>query len=49
VTRIKRDHHAGFVLRSSKPERIQELLASYRERFRNDFYAFEPAPDKPTS
>jgi biotin carboxylase len=47
--RIKRDHHAGFVLRSAKPERIRELLESYRERFRNDFYAFEPAPDKPTS
>ncbi len=49
VYRVPKHHHAGFVLRSSKPERITQLLDSYGTRFREDFYATEPVPDKPTS
>ena len=49
VYRVPKHHHAGFVLRSSKPERITQLLDSYSTRFREDFYATEPVPDKPTS
>jgi biotin carboxylase len=49
VVRIPKHHHAGFVLRSPRANRIAELLDSYSERFRNDFYATQPVPDKPTS
>jgi biotin carboxylase len=49
VYRIPKHHHAGFVLRSPKAERISELLDSYAARFREDFYATQPVPDKPTA
>jgi len=49
VMRIPKHHHAGFVLRSNKPQRIEELLDSYTKRFREDFYATEPVPDRPTA
>jgi len=49
VMRIPKHHHAGFVLRANKPQRIEELLDSYATRFREDFYASEPVPDKPTA
>jgi biotin carboxylase len=48
VERIKKYHHAGFVLKSSSSERIEELLASYVQRFATDFLAREPVPDRPT-
>ena len=31
--RLKKRHHAGLVLRSSDPQRIQDLLQAYAERF----------------
>lgn len=49
VERIKKYHHAGFVLRSSSAERLESLLASYSPRFTVDFLAREPIPDKPTA
>jgi biotin carboxylase len=49
VFRIPKHHHAGFVLRANKPQRVEELLDSYATRFREDFYATEPVPDKPTT
>jgi biotin carboxylase len=49
VYRTPKHHHAGFVLRSPKPERISELLDSYSARFREDFYATQPVPEKPTA
>jgi biotin carboxylase len=49
VLRIPKHHHAGFVFRAAKAERIVELLDSYAERFRNDFFATQPVPDRPTS
>jgi biotin carboxylase len=49
VYRVSKYHHAGFVLKSSNPGRIQELLASYSARFGNDFLASQPVPDKPTA
>jgi biotin carboxylase len=49
VERIKKFHHAGFVLKSPLPERVEELLASYSQRFANDFLAREPVPDRPTA
>jgi hypothetical protein len=49
VWRMNRSHHAGLILSSPSLKRIEELLNSYAERFRNDFYAFQPAPERPTS
>jgi len=49
VERIKKFHHAGFVLKAATSERIEELLSSYSQRFASDFLAREPVPDKPTS
>jgi biotin carboxylase len=49
VDRILKYHHAGLVLKSSKAERIQELLESYSMRFANDFLATQPVPHKPTA
>jgi biotin carboxylase len=49
VLRVTMHHHAGFVLRSPKSERILELLESYSGRFMQDFYATQPVPEKPTA
>jgi biotin carboxylase len=49
VDRIKKFHHAGFILKSNSSERIEQLLASYSQRFATDFLAREPVPDKPSS
>jgi len=49
VLRIPKHHHAGFVLRSPKNQRIAELLESYTARFRDDFYASQPVPERPAS
>jgi len=45
--RLKKRHHAGFVLRSKDPQRIQDLLGSYAQRFARDFVAVQPPGDKP--
>jgi biotin carboxylase len=47
--RIKKPHHAGFVLRSSDSERIQALLESYSKRFAEEFLAIEPPGTKPAA
>jgi glutathione synthase/RimK-type ligase-like ATP-grasp enzyme len=47
--RITKYHHVGFVLKSPSPERIQQLLDSYAQRFTADFLATQPVPDKPSS
>jgi biotin carboxylase len=49
VLRIPKHHHAGFVLRSPNPSRVSELLDSYSARFRDDFYATQPVPEKPSA
>lgn len=47
--RVKKYHHAGFILKSVREERVRELLDSYAKRFVTDFVATQPVPDKPTS
>jgi biotin carboxylase len=49
VYRVKKYHHAGFIVKSENPRRVKELLESYSHRFVNDFLASQPVPDKPTS
>jgi biotin carboxylase len=47
--RLKRRHHAGLVLRSSDPARIQSLLENYSRRFAEEFLAIEPPGTKPAA
>jgi hypothetical protein len=47
--RIKKHHHAGLILRSPDPQRMQTLLESYSQRFVAEFLAIEPQRDKPTA
>ena len=47
--RVKKYHHAGFIVKSPREERVRELLDSYEKRFAVDFLATQPVPDKPTS
>ncbi len=49
VYRVKKFHHAGFVVKSANPARVKELLESYTRRFATDFLAAQPVPDKPSS
>ncbi|MGB7284389.1 MAG: ATP-grasp domain-containing protein [Candidatus Acidiferrum sp.] len=49
VYRIKKYHHAGFVVKSTTPQRIEQLLDSYAKRFQADFLAMQPVPEKPSN
>ena len=46
---LRQPHHAGLIVASADPGRVQTLLDSYSRRFYEDFYASLPVPDKPTS
>lgn len=47
--RMKRLNHAGLIVRSDSPQRVQDLLDIYLPRFYNDFHTTLPVPDKPTN
>jgi biotin carboxylase len=47
--RLKKRHHAGMVLRSSDPQRVQDLLQTYAQRFATEFLAIEPPGTKPAA
>jgi biotin carboxylase len=47
--RIKKHHHAGLILRSNDPQRVQSLLENYSQRFAQEFLAVEPPREKPTA
>jgi biotin carboxylase len=49
AVRLKKRHHAGLVLRSPDPARIQELLQSYSQRFAIEFLAIQPPGSKPAA
>jgi biotin carboxylase len=49
VYRMKKDHHAGMIVRSSDPERVAALVEEYGQAFVDQFMASMPAPDKPTA
>ena len=46
---IRKHHHAGLILRSNDPKRVQLLLDDYSQRFVQEFLAVEPPREKPTS
>jgi biotin carboxylase len=49
VWRMEKKHHVGLILRSPDPARIEQLIHDYAQRFRQDFFAWQPPRDKPTS
>ena len=49
VHRMKKHHHAGLIVRSPKPDRVEQLLDDYSTRFAQMFLATMPAPEKPTA
>jgi len=46
VYRVKKNLHAGLIVRSRKLERVEELLKRYAERFADDFVAVVPPLEK---
>lgn len=48
VWRMKRRHHAGLIVTSPDPDRVESLLNSYVTRFYEDFHATVPPPQRPT-
>ena len=49
VHRMKKHHHAGLIVRSSRPDRVEELVDTYSAEFARLFLASMPAPEKPTA
>jgi hypothetical protein len=49
VVRLKKHHHAGLIVRSSEPERVEHLLSLYSEHFARQFLATVPEAEKPAS
>ncbi|MBI5495427.1 MAG: ATP-grasp domain-containing protein [Deltaproteobacteria bacterium] len=47
VMQVKKEHHAGIILKSTDCKRIEKLMGEYGERFKKDFMATAPAPEKP--
>jgi len=48
VWRMDKEHHVGLIVRSPKAQRVKELLASYIDRVKQDFWAYVPPQEKPT-
>ena len=44
---IRKDHHAGLIVRSPEPQRVESLIAGYTQRFYRDFFATAPPPERP--
>ena len=47
VWRMSKQHHAGLIVASADQSRIEDLLASYHQRFHHDYHATMPVPEKP--
>jgi biotin carboxylase len=45
--RLRKHHHAGLIVASPDPQRIETLIAAYAERFGRDFLAIAPPPERP--
>jgi biotin carboxylase len=48
VWKLQKRNHAGLIVRSSRCERVEELMKEYTERFYKDFFATQPLPAKAT-
>jgi biotin carboxylase len=49
VMRMKKEHHAGLIVRSSDAERVRMLVEEYSRAFAERFLARMPPPPKPTA
>ncbi len=49
VHRMQKHHHAGLIVRSGDPARVEALTQEYARRFAEDFLAIAPAPAKATA
>jgi biotin carboxylase len=49
VWRMNKHHHAGLIVRSPDPQRIEHLLTTYARRFIKDFGAVLPPAARPVS
>jgi len=49
VYRMRKDHHAGLIVRSGNPARVAALLEEYSAAFVNQFLASMPPPERPTA
>jgi biotin carboxylase len=47
VTKLRKPHHAGVIVRSPDSDRVRTLLDNYAERFTKDFLATLPVPERP--
>lgn len=46
VWRLHKKHHAGLIVASDNPDRIEELISAYGERFAHDFLVVAPPLDR---
>jgi hypothetical protein len=44
--RLKKEYHAGIIVRSPKAERVEELTNAYMTRFYADFFTSLPPTEK---
>lgn len=49
VWRMNKEHHIGFIVQASQPERVRALLDEYLIRIKDSVHAAMPVPDKPTN
>jgi biotin carboxylase len=49
VYRMKKHHHAGLIVRSQDPVRVEKLLEDYSGQFAQMFLASMPPPERPTA
>ncbi len=46
--RLKKEYHAGLIIKSSSEKRIEQLLHEYTKRFYNDFFATAKMSERPS-
>ena len=49
VWRLNKRYHAGLIVQSPDPQRVEQLLEDYTRRFYEDFYATQPLPNRAVS
>ena len=49
VWRLSKPYHAGLIVASKDPKRVEQLLDEYSRRFYEDFHTSAPLPERPTS
>ena len=47
ISRVKKRHHAGLIVRARRLDRVNQLLNDYGQRFVDDFVAVAPPPERP--